>query len=485
MFPGNWPRLRCAVYPYAFLIFGGTGLNTATGDFDGDGISDKNEVASWVFPTNHINGGAILASDIASIGARKAMQPEVHKDTDKGGVDDGDEDVNKNGIRDAGETDPFDPSDDKKALDLVFCIDTTGSMGSDINQVKVSAVSIVNLAKSEFSDLRVALVGYKDFPDEDSAYLYYDYQDFTTNLSDAVTAINTLTVGGGGDTPEAVYSALMHTFDGTSLGGWRPSPVARAVITMGDAPPHDPEPHTGYTLADIVNKSAAGGAETTLFLPSKRGASKNAATVETNVLSGPISVYPVWVGGDYSAGAAWTNIAGGTGGSVVKASSSSDVPQQMVNQIEAIKKATSASLGVLGPGGQTSVRGLTTVVADASKSYDPNGCGIVTYEWDWNFDGVYDETTVTPVVKHAYPGGLTNSIKVRVTSVGGDSATALFALPAASPETAAVLSATMTGSIDRQTGLYYEKVVVTNTGTAAVSGFRISVAGLPANVLFV
>ena len=60
--------------------------------------------------------------------------------------------------------------------------------------------------------------------------------DLTTSAATAQTAINAITVGGGGDIPEAVYSATYATLEGGIIGGWRNDPTSRMVIVMGDAP---------------------------------------------------------------------------------------------------------------------------------------------------------------------------------------------------------------------------------------------------------
>jgi hypothetical protein len=465
-------------------------------DTDGDGIPDKIEIASWAFPRDGVGGnirGKLFAIDTCA----NAYAAQYTADTDGGGLKDGDEDTDHNGISGKwdtahpGETDVFDPSDDKAGLDLVFCIDTTGSMSPYIAGVGASMISTINSLSSKYSSYRVAIVGYKDYPDQKSAYLNYVYSDFTTNIDDLINATYAAedNVGGGGDTPEAVYSGIIECITDPALGGWRPDPVKRSIIVMGDAPAHDPE-EDGTTLANVQAAAASGGP--TYNLPPALSAvvkalavAKGVLSVDTNTLSSSISVFPVWEGSDPTAGASWTNIALATGGSVVPAPSGSDVGPAILTQIDAIKASTTASLIVTGPSGQVNVRGLTNIIADASKSFDPNGCGIIKYEWDWNNDGIYEETSLGPIDAHSYPGGLTNSITVRITTVGGEAATASFILPVLPATTVAVQSQILTTNIDRQTGLYYDQVVVTNSGSGTLTGFRISATNLPANVWFV
>lgn len=467
--------------------------STTATDTDDDGIPDKTEIASWAFPRDGV-GGNVAGKEFATVkNNRKAAEAAQYTaDTDGGGVKDGDEDANHNGLSgkwDSPETDVFDPSDDKAGLDLCFCIDTTGSMGPYIAGVQANMISLINYVAANFPKYRIAIVGYKDFPDQDSSYLTYVYSPFTNDTTALINKVNSMTVNGGGDTPEAVYSGLIECMTDPALGGWRPDPVKRAIIAMGDAPSHDPE-EDGTTLATVEAIAGSGGP--TLIPVYLGSAPKSLATpmdasstIDTNTLSGSISTFPIWVGYDPTAGASWTNIAAGTGGSVVQAPTGSDVSSAVEDQINTIKASTTASLTITGPSGETNVRGLTNILADASHSFDPNGCGILKYEWDWNYDGVYDEMTLAPVVTHTYPSGLNNSIGVLVTTVGGDTATASFILPALPATSVEILSQVMSTNIDRQTGLYYEQVVITNTSSGTIDGLEISATNLPPGVWFV
>lgn len=53
------------------------------------------------------------------------------------------------------------------------------------------------------------------------------------------------------------------------------------------------------------------------------------------------------------------------------------------------------------------------ITFDASSSYDPDGT-IVSYEWDWDHDGVYDETYTTPIVTHSWPKEGSYLVSLRV-----------------------------------------------------------------------
>lgn len=237
-------------------------------------------------------------------------------------------------------TDPNAFGQKMDALDLVFCIDTTGSMGDDIAAVKTAARQITDAIADEIPDFRIAVVDYKDFNQpssepnagsygDNSDYPYRTDLEFTTDTNQVIDALNELTASGGADWPESVYTAVMHCIDHNSLmgalegelygadansmgpGAWRSGDVMRVVILMGDAPPHDPEPFTGYTLDDIVE--AAGGAE-------------------------PKRIVSVLIGQDPEAGSYFRSLAGETGGTVLEAAGAEEVVGALLDAIEMISQ---------------------------------------------------------------------------------------------------------------------------------------------------
>ncbi len=62
------------------------------------------------------------------------------------------------------------------------------------------------------------------------------------------------------------------------------------------------------------------------------------------------------------------------------------------------------------------------VLFDASASYDPDG-SIVLYEWDWNHDGVYDESQATPTATHVWTSPGDYVVTLRVTDNSSATAT--------------------------------------------------------------
>ena len=145
------------------------------------------------------------------------------------------------------------------AIDVVFLIDSTGSMYNDIDSVKTTASGLISNLTNKFKDYRIAVVDYRDNPDGTHGEVGLDYisnvqTPFTTNTNTAQAAIQAISIGNGLDWNEAVYSALYNTITGTDPGAWRASPVKRIVIMMGDAGGHYPaEPWAGgHSQAEVM-----------------------------------------------------------------------------------------------------------------------------------------------------------------------------------------------------------------------------------------
>jgi hypothetical protein len=275
-------------------------------------------------------------------------------------------------------------------LDLAFAVDSTGSMGGVIGQVQSNVTTLVQNISTIDSDVRVALVDYKDDPADDSAYQSRVDTDFTTDISTFTSALDSLTAEGGGDTPESVYSGIM-----TALSlDWRTG-VKKVVIQIGDAAAKDPEPVTGYTLNDVRQKALA----------------VDPATVDT-----------VQAGSDPDATASFQSIAAATGGSYLDLPDESDLSNLIPTIIQAITNSASApnaALTVAADGGTVGTP-VDFSAAGSTDSSEP----ITDYDWDFNDDGVYDLTTTTPYASFTYSAPYSGNVVVRVRAASGLSALA-------------------------------------------------------------
>ena len=125
-------------------------------------------------------------------------------------------------------------------LDLALVIDTTGSMGDELEYLKGEIDSIAARIKRLFPDVdqRFALILYRDNGDE---YVTRTF-DFTGSISDFRSQLAQQQASGGGDYPEALRQA-------NDLS-WRDGSAARVAFLVGDAPPH--AQHFDQTLESVM-----------------------------------------------------------------------------------------------------------------------------------------------------------------------------------------------------------------------------------------
>ena len=148
------------------------------------------------------------------------------------------------------------PINDKSrdTLELVFVLDTTGSMGGLIDGAKQRIWGIINevMQKPSKPRVRVGLVAYRDIGDEYVTKLL----PITEDLDKAYTTLMDYQAGGGGDTPENVRKALA---EGVRNAGWSKAGrgLAQIVFLVGDAPPQNyaQEPDVLVTTAEAVRKN--------------------------------------------------------------------------------------------------------------------------------------------------------------------------------------------------------------------------------------
>ncbi|MCC3404921.1 MAG: cadherin-like domain-containing protein [Microcoleus sp. PH2017_10_PVI_O_A] len=138
--------------------------------------------------------------------------------------------------------------------DFALAIDTTGSMGSSIGRVKAQASSLIDavFAGGE-KDGRIGIVGYKDTTNGEPSQVilpFTDQDDFAARKAAALAAINSITVGGGGDLPETAFDGLRVALDG-SMGQWRFGAGVLRIALFTDAAAKD------GALADQVNALAS------------------------------------------------------------------------------------------------------------------------------------------------------------------------------------------------------------------------------------
>ncbi len=137
-------------------------------------------------------------------------------------------------------------------IDVVFCIDTTGSMGDEIDVIKEELKNMIgNIQNGNPRPyVRVGVVAYKDRGD---VYVVQPYE-LTGDIQSAESVISSLSASGGSDHEESVNEALHTAVQGMN---WDMTQgVTRMIFLIADAGPHmDYENDYNYKKEIEVAKS--------------------------------------------------------------------------------------------------------------------------------------------------------------------------------------------------------------------------------------
>jgi hypothetical protein len=136
--------------------------------------------------------------------------------------------------------------DETLRLDLLFLLDTTGSMGDELARIQqtIDGISARIDAFTPRPEIRYGLVAFKDAGDD---YVTRS-APFTADLAAFRAGLAELSAAGGGDTPEAVDEAL---YEAVVRAEWRDEPAVRLIFLVGDAGPHVRSSATGYPDPEV------------------------------------------------------------------------------------------------------------------------------------------------------------------------------------------------------------------------------------------
>lgn len=127
-------------------------------------------------------------------------------------------------------------------LDVLFVVDTTGSMGWVLDEARAHMIDIVDAVRLLVPVSRFGVVAYRDY---DAPGYVTRMQPLTFSLNKLTGFLGSLTAEGGGDFPEAVTAGLEL---GITKAGWRLG-ARKVIILIGDAPPHEGELRHALALA--------------------------------------------------------------------------------------------------------------------------------------------------------------------------------------------------------------------------------------------
>ncbi len=153
-------------------------------------------------------------------------------------------------------------------IDVVFVLDTTGSMSGLIQTAKDKIWSIATTMASAqpTPEIRIGLVAYRDRGDRYVTKLV----DLSADLDSVYAKLMDFQADGGGDTPESVNKAL---YDAVHDMSWsQGDQVYQVIFLVGDAPPHMDYNEVRYPriVADalekgiVINTIQCGGMSTTV-----------------------------------------------------------------------------------------------------------------------------------------------------------------------------------------------------------------------------
>ncbi len=143
----------------------------------------------------------------------------------------------------------------KDKVDVVFAIDTTGSMKDDVQKLREEWIPRLIEDIKKFNNFRIGLLLYRDYNDTYRLMgLPVKRFEFTGNLDVLTKNLNSFKIYGneGGDIPEAVYEAL---YASLCFYKWR-SDASRKIILIGDAEPHPVPRGTGKYTKQLVADTA-------------------------------------------------------------------------------------------------------------------------------------------------------------------------------------------------------------------------------------
>jgi hypothetical protein len=153
--------------------------------------------------------------------------------------------------------------------DVIFLFDATGSMGGQIDAMKVKAAKIMTDVRASGTDSNFGVGSIVDYPHSYTAAENYGYsatygtagdyawrmdQDLTSSAADVQTAINGIHALNGMDMPQDYARALYES----QFYAWR-SDAKKIVVIFGDAPPHMAP--NGNTLPAPYSMSAMYGGD--------------------------------------------------------------------------------------------------------------------------------------------------------------------------------------------------------------------------------
>jgi len=129
-------------------------------------------------------------------------------------------------------------------VNIVFCIDTTGSMDTYINGVKDRAIEFSQILADRGANFKLGLIGFGDLYEKEKPSVY----NFTDDVGKFQKQVKNIPRTYGGDIPESALDSLETAVE--LLDSTRDSTAKAIFILITDAPPHVPT-YSGKSVHDV------------------------------------------------------------------------------------------------------------------------------------------------------------------------------------------------------------------------------------------
>ena len=273
--------------------------------------------------------------------------------------------------------------------DTAILIDTTGSMGSVISWYRTEALRLAR--ETLASGGRVALFEYRDL---DDPYNTRKILDFGCTYAEFEAALDSLSLDGGGDTPESALSGALYAMNNLD---WRPG-ATKSLIILTDASYHDPD-RDGTTLEAVTKRSLEiDPVNIYAIVPDDTAPAYNDLVIATNgrvfTMSGELSLSTDYLLSRPEVNFALEEYYGKPGETFTFVAETDDILES--------NDATNANDN-------------STSVPTAEA---------LTYDWDLDFDGVFETLNAGATVTKTYGTPLEGFVQVRVADENGLSSTA-------------------------------------------------------------
>lgn len=134
-------------------------------------------------------------------------------------------------------------------IQVLFCIDATGSMSDEINYLKAEVADVITkIEDGTNANAEIGFVVYRDYSDEFLSRTF----DFTENIDDALDFLSKQYARGGGDFEEAVEVAYEKI-----LGMEWEEEATKVIVHVADAPSHDKDVGKWFDSVKDLSKIGA------------------------------------------------------------------------------------------------------------------------------------------------------------------------------------------------------------------------------------